>query len=84
VQALAAALGAKNISYPGEPEAGMVQTLLSSLLPVLQFIFLWMFLVRRMMGDKATATEVLDWPRTGERSVVTCLNVQQNPERKCT
>ena len=72
MQALAAAIDAKNINYPGEPEAGMVQTLLNSLLPVLEFIFLWMFLVRRMTGDKATATEVLHWPKTGEHNVVMC------------
>ena len=36
-QSLTATLAAKNIKYSGEPEPGMIQTLASSLLPVLGF-----------------------------------------------
>ena len=52
-QSLAATLNAKNIKYSGEPEPGMIQALLGWLLPVLGFIVLWMFLLRRMMGGQS-------------------------------
>ena len=52
-QSLTATLAAKNIKYSGEPEPGMIQTLASSLLPVLGFVFLWIFLARRTMGGQS-------------------------------
>jgi cell division protease FtsH len=52
-QSLAAKLDANNIKYSGEPEPGMIQTLSGWLLPVLGFIVLWMFVVRRTMGGQS-------------------------------
>jgi len=52
-QSLNATLAAKNIKYSGEPEPGMIQTLFSWVLPVLGFVFIWMFLARRTMGGQS-------------------------------
>jgi len=49
-QSLAATLAANNIKYSGEPEPGMISTLLGWLLPTVGFIVLWMFLLRPMMS----------------------------------
>lgn len=48
-QPLAATLAEKNIKYSGEPEPGMISTLVGWLIPGAGFIVLWMLLLRPMM-----------------------------------
>jgi cell division protease FtsH len=45
-------LAKKNISFSGQPEPGLFQTLLSWLLPTVGFILLWMFLLRPMASGQ--------------------------------
>ncbi len=40
----------RNISFSGEPEPGILQSLLSWLLPAAMFVLLWMFMLRPMMA----------------------------------
>lgn len=48
---LAETLAKKNVSFSGAPGPGLLQTILSWLMPALGFVLLWMFLVRPMTGQ---------------------------------
>jgi cell division protease FtsH len=50
---LTKALDAKGIKYDGEPEPGLLSTLLVWLLPGAFFFVIWMFVIRRMAGGQA-------------------------------
>ena len=49
-QQIASELTRRNISFSGEPEPGVLQGLLSWLLPTALFVLLWMFILRPMMA----------------------------------
>jgi cell division protease FtsH len=49
---LSTALAAKNVKYTGEPEPGIIQGLLSWLLPMVGFLALWMFVVSPMTAKQ--------------------------------
>jgi cell division protease FtsH len=49
---LTAELAAKNVKYTAEPGPGLLEGLLSWLLPIFGFLVLWMYLVRPMMAKQ--------------------------------